>query len=194
MSRHLPSDVPEAVAATAASAPTGDAKEAGEPSLAAELLLLALKLAFVVGFVAMVFVFLFGVFQAPDESMDPAFREGDLVVYYRLQKDYAAGDVIVVNDGGTEEIRRVIAVAGDVVDFSEDGLMVNGYRQSEDRIYTDTLPFTEGITYPVTVGEGQVFVMGDNRPESKDSRLYGTVDIETGTEGEVMTVVRRRNF
>ena len=175
--------------------PVGPAPKAqGEPSLLAELVLLVLKLAFVVGFVAMVFVFLFGLYQAPDESMSPALREGDLVVYYRLQKDYAAGDVIVVVDGDELELRRVIAVAGDEVDFSEDGLMVNGYRQSEGAIYTGTLPVSAGITYPVTVGEGQVFVMGDNRPESQDSRIYGAVDIETGTEGEVMTVVRRRNF
>lgn len=166
----------------------------GEPPLFAELVLLVLKLAFVVGFVAMVFVFLFGLYQAPDESMSPALREGDLVVYYRLQKDYAAGDVIVVDDGDKLELRRVVAVGGDKVDFSQDGLVINGYRQSEDAIYTETLPFSAGITYPVTVGEGQVFVMGDNRPESQDSRIYGAVDIETGTEGEVMTVVRRRNF
>ena len=165
-----------------------------EPSLAAELVLLVLKVAFVLGFVAMVFVFLFGIVQQPDGSMDPALREGDLIVYYRLQKEYAAGDVIVVDDGDTKELRRVIAVAGDTVDFTSDGLVVNGYHQSEDRIYAETLPFTAGISYPITVGEGQVFVMGDNRTESKDSRLYGPVDIESGTEGKVMTVVRRRNF
>lgn len=169
-------------------------KAQGEPPLLAELVLLALKLAFVVGFVAMVFVFLFGLYQAPDESMSPALREGDLVVYYRLQKDYAAGDVIVVDDGDRLELRRVVAVAGDEVDFSQDGLVINGYRQSEGAIYTETLPFSAGITYPVTVGEGQVFVMGDNRPSSKDSRIYGPVDINTGTEGEAMTVIRRRNF
>lgn len=166
----------------------------GDSSLLAELALLGLKVVFVFGFVAMVLVFLFGLFQSPDESMMPAVREGDLIVYYRLQKSYAAGDLIVVNDGTQKEVRRVVAVAGDKVEFSEDGLVVNGYRQSEDKIYTQTLPFSQGITYPVTVQEGQVFVMGDNRPESKDSRLYGPVDIKSGTEGEVMTVVRRRNF
>jgi signal peptidase I len=148
----------------------------------------------VLGFVAMVFLFLFGVVQAPDESMRPAVREGDLVVYYRLQRDYAAGDLVVVDDGGEREVRRVVAVAGDEVDFSADGLVINGYLQSEQGIYAETEPFTGGVTYPVTVGEGQVFVMGDNRPSSKDSRLYGPVDVRSGTEGEAMTVIRRRNF
>lgn len=189
----MPQHLTGASASAEGAAGRADASSS-EPSLVAELVLLALKVAFVLGFVAMVFVFLFGILQQPDGSMDPALREGDLVVYYRLQKDYAAGDLIVVDDGEAKELRRVIAVAGDTVDFTDDGLVVNGYHQSEDRIYTETLPFTTGITYPVTLGDGQVFVMGDNRMESKDSRLYGPVDVASGTEGKVMTVVRRRNF
>lgn len=171
-----------------------EAQAGGEPSLLAELALLALKIAFVAGFAAMVLVFMFGLTIVPDESMSPMVREGDLIVYYRLQKQYSAGDLIIVNDGERKEVRRVIAVAGDEVDFSESGLMVNGYPQSEERIYVETLPFSEGITYPVKLGEGKVFVLGDNRPQSRDSRLYGLVDVESGTEGEVMTIIRRRNF
>lgn len=165
-----------------------------EQPLGTQLILLLLKVAMVLGFIAMVFLFLFGVVQVSDESMRPAVREGDLVVYYRLQKDYAAGDLVVVDDGDEQEVRRVIAVAGDTVDFTSDGLVINGYLQSESSIYAETEPFTGGITYPVTVGEGQVFVMGDNRPSSKDSRIYGPVDIQSGTEGEAMTIIRRRNF
>ena len=175
-------------------APPPGAPGEAEPSLPRQLVLLLLKVGMVLGFVAMVFLFLFGVVQAPDESMRPAVREGDLVVYYRLQRDYAAGDLVVVDDGGEREVRRVVAVAGDEVDFSADGLVINGYLQSEQGIYAETEPFTGGVTYPVTVGEGQVFVMGDNRPSSKDSRLYGPVDVRSGTEGEAMTVIRRRNF
>lgn len=172
----------------------GLGSSSSEPSLVAELVLLLLKIAFVFGFVFMVFVFMFGMFQVSDESMSPAMREGDLVVFYRLQKDYAAGDTIVVNDNGVKEVRRVVAVEGDRVNFNEDGLEINGYHQSEERIYTETLPFSTGITYPVKVKKGSVFVLGDNRPSSKDSRVYGLVDIQSGTEGKVMTIVRRRNF
>ena len=189
-----PAGEAEAGAGGAAEPEATAGSEDPDQPLAAQLLLLLLKVAMVLGFVAMVFLFLFGVTQAPDESMRPAVREGDLVVYYRLQRDYAAGDLVVVDDGGTREVRRVVAVAGDEVDFSADGLVINGYLQSEQGIYAETEPFAGGITYPVTVGEGQVFVMGDNRPSSKDSRIYGPVDINTGTEGEAMTVIRRRNF
>lgn len=181
-------------ASEALDVPASAPKGARGPTLVGEVLLLLLKVGFIAAFAAMVLVFLFGVMQVPDESMDPAVREGDLVMYYRLQKDYSAGDLVIVNDGERKEVRRVIAVAGDEVDFSEDGLMINGYRQAEDRIYTETLPFSGGITYPVTLEKGQVFVMGDNRDQSADSRLYGPVDIESGTEGEVITMVRRRNF
>lgn len=182
-----------ATGAQAAPEATEGSDDSDQP-LGTQLILLLLKVAMVLGFIAMVFLFLFGVVQVGDESMRPAVREGDLVVYYRLQKDYAAGDLIVVDDGDDEEVRRVIAVEGDEVDFSSDGLLINGYLQSETSIYAETEPFTDGITYPVTVGAGQVFVMGDNRPSSKDSRIYGPVDIDTGTEGEAMTIIRRRNF
>lgn len=192
-SRHAAAPVQEAQDPTPQGAQPRSASDDDQP-LGAQLVLLLLKVAMVVGFIAMVFLFLFGVVQAGDESMRPAVREGDLVVYYRLQKDYAAGDVIVVDDGDEKEVRRVIAVAGDEVDFTSDGLMINGYLQSEQGIYAETEPFTQGVTYPVTVGEGQVFVMGDNRPSSKDSRIYGPVDVQSGTEGKAMTIVRRRNF
>lgn len=168
--------------------------EPAETSLGSELLLLMIKLALVVGFIATAFFFIFGVFQMPDESMLPALREGDLVVYYHLQKDYKAGDVVVVEEEGKLACRRVVAVAGDTVDLTADGLVINGYLQSEEHIYTPTEPFKGGATFPVQVGQGQVFVLGDNRPQSKDSRWYGLVDIDTSTKGEVMTVVRRRNF
>ena len=89
-----------------------------------------------------------------DESMNPANRAGDLVIYDRITQEYHTGDVVVIKQDGGRQIRRVAAVSGDVVDVTEEGLSVNGYQQREADIYTETLPYKDGIDYPLTVGDG----------------------------------------
>lgn len=159
-----------------------------------EFLLLLLKIGLVAAFLLFMTTFLFGITQVRDTSMSPAVKEGDLVVYYRPQKNYVVNDAIVVDDKGKLQVRRVVAVAGDTVDISSDGgLIINGSTQIEDDIYTNTLPYKDGITFPVTVGEGEVFVLGDNRTTAEDSRIYGPVKI-SATKGRVMTVIRRRGI
>lgn len=167
---------------------------AGQTSPMTDLILLLFKIGLVAVFLLILTTFFFGITQARDESMDPAVKEGDLVIYYRPDKDYSSGDAIVVEYNGSLQVRRVVAVAGDTVDISSDGgLIVNGSTQIEDDIYTTTLPYTDGITFPVTVGDGEVFVLGDNRTSAQDSRVYGTVSVKA-TKGALMTVIRRRGF
>ena len=67
--------------------------------------------------------------------MYPNIKDGDLVVYYRLDKNYTARDLTVLDYQGSRQVRRVIAVAGDTVDITEDGLLVNGSPQQEPGIY-----------------------------------------------------------
>lgn len=52
---------------------------------------------------------------------------------------------------GEMQIRRIVAVSGDSVEITAEGLKVNGYLQQESGIYTETLPYTEGISFPLTV-------------------------------------------
>lgn len=125
--------------------------------------------------------------------MSPAFKDGDLAVYYRLQKEFQPSDTVVLEKDGEVQVRRILAVAGDEVNLTEDGLEINGYLQQESEIYTETLPYTEGITFPVTVGEDEYFVLGDHRTNAKDSRIYGTVKKEE-IKGSVITLLRRRGF
>lgn len=158
-----------------------------------ELFFLLLKIAILAGMVAAAFTFVFGILRCSGNAMNPAVRDGDLVFYYRLEQEYRASDVAVVEKDGEFRILRIIAAAGDEVDITEEGLNVNGYLQQEPEIYKETLPYVEGISFPVTVGENEYFVLGDNRTNAKDSRMFGCIR-QDEIKGIVMTILRRRNF
>lgn len=162
-------------------------------SLKSDILYLAAKIATLAIVIIVMFTVVFGFVRVGDMSMKPAVMEGDLVVYYRMQKNYMAGDLVVVSINGKDQVRRVVAVAGETVDISEDGLRVNGNLQQESYIYTETNAFTEGISFPVTLSDGEIFVLGDKRDISEDGRIYGAVAVKA-TKGKVITIMRRRNF
>lgn len=108
-----------------------------------------------------------------------------------MQKEFQPLDVVVIEKDGETQIRRVVAKSGDSVEITEDGLKINGYLQQETEIYTETLPYTEGIAFPITLGENEYFVLGDNRSNAKDSRIYGAVKKEE-IKGTVITLLRHR--
>jgi len=172
------------------------AKERGdpsmEPSLLKELMFLFAKIAAIIFAFVLVFTLMFGLCRNPDASMDPAVRDGDLVMFYRLDKDYMAQDTLVLEFEGQKQVRRVIAVAGDTVDITEEGLLVNGALQQEKEICSATKRYEEGVEFPYIVGEGEVFVLGDRRDNASDSRIYGTVK-NKDTLGKVMLILRWRN-
>ena len=162
-------------------------------TLLAETLFLLGKIVAVVVVFVLVFTFLYGLHRNVDPAMNPVIRDGDLVIFYRLDKTYAVGDPLLLEYEGQRQVRRVVATAGDTVDITEDGLMINGALQQEPEIYQETQQYAEGVAFPLTVGEGQVFVLGDARENAADSRIYGGVDI-TDTLGKVITILRRRNI
>ena len=79
------------------------------------------------------------------------------------------------------------------MEITEEGLFLNGYRQQESDITTATLPYEEGIRYPVTLETGEYFVLADRRTNAVDSRLYGVVT-EQEIKGTVIALLRRRGF
>lgn len=164
-----------------------------DTSLIVDIGYLLLKIAIAAGVPALLFTFVFGIFRNEGIAMTPAAKDGDLVIFYRLDKRYTASDAIVLEWKGKRQIRRVAAAAGDTVDITEDGLMINGALQQEAEIYEKTRRYEEGIDFPVTVKEGQVFVLGDGRENSTDSRIYGPVEIED-TLGKVISLIRRRGI
>ena len=164
------------------------------PSVWKDLMSLFIKIGLITLVFLMLFTFLLGIIRYEEPSMTPAIKDGDLVIFYRYtQSGYLPQDVVVVNYGGQDQVRRVVATEGDTVDITEDGLLVNGALQQELGIYQKTERYEEGVDFPLTVPGGRVFVLGDSREGATDSRIYGPVEISE-TKGKVMTVIRRRGF
>lgn len=90
------------------------------------------------------------------------------------------GDVIVFNPPVTSDkpyIKRVIGLPGDTVEIKDGGVWVNGIELDEEYLHGDTTDCQPRACDPVVVPEGSVFVLGDNRAHSSDSRYFGTVEI-----------------
>jgi len=134
--------------------------------------------------IMLLFTFVIRLIGVDGHSMVPTLQDGDrvLVLNDPLCGGYEPGDIVVLRKESflpTPIVKRVIAVEGQVVDidFLSGVVYVDGQRLHED--YVSELTFTEeGTEFPLTVPEGCVFVMGDNRNHSTDSRdvRLGTVD------------------
>jgi len=164
-----------------------------DPSVGREFTALAIKIGAIAGIALLLFTFVYGFHYNRDPSMNPSVKDGDLMIFYRWEKKYHAGDLVLVTFQGQRQVRRVVAAAGDMVDITEDGLLVNGALQQEPDIYQKTQRYADGISFPLTLGEGQLFVLGDARENAADSRIYGPVNIKD-TQGSVITNLRRRNL
>lgn len=164
-----------------------------ETTLGEDIFQLLLKIVLIILAVILVFTFMYGMARINDVSMKPAIKDGDLVMYYRLDKRFVSGDIAVFKKDGRTTTGRVVAVAGDTVDITKDGLMINGVTQISQDIYFDTTQFQNGVDFPITVGEGQIFVLGDNRPEASDSRIYGCINIKD-VKGKAIAVIRTRGL
>lgn len=125
-------------------------------------------------------------------GMFPAMKDGDLIIAYRLQRDYAKNDVVVFERDGIQEVGRIIACENDVVAIDENGtLRVNGTVQTGEIMYPTYIK--DGLKYPYEVPEGHVFIMGDYRTNTVDSRDYGSVS-NKNLKAKIITILRRRGL
>ena len=131
----------------------------------------------------LVFVFVVRIMDVHGTSMVPTLQNGDKVLVSGLLYEPARGDIVVFKKDGYDDnkalVKRVVAVEGDVVniDFERGIVYVNGEPAEED--YIDVLTTTKiDFIGPQTVPENCLFVMGDNRNASTDSRdkRIGMVD------------------
>lgn len=157
------------------------------------LLKLAIKIVSICLVIAFVFTFIFGMYRVNDTSMVPNISPGDMILFYRLDKDFVVGETVVYSYKKENKIGRIVAMPGDVVNIDEKGLVVNNSHQYEPKIYKETLPFTDGIKYPVKLKENEIFLLADNRDKSVDSRLFGPVE-KKYIKGKIFTLLRRRGI
>ena len=110
------------------------------------------------------------------DSMEPTLHSGDLVLYLRVGQKYERGDVVSVRiPSGEYYVKRIIAMEGDTIDLRDGCVYLNGELLEEPYIMGETLEQAGTIRYPFRLQRGQIFVMGDNREVSMDSRSFGVV-------------------
>ena len=149
-------------------------------------------------------------FRIPSASMLPTLQLGDYVLINKLRygvrlpwrerwlvryADPRPGDVIVFanpHDQAADYVKRVIAVAGDVVEIRNKQVFVNGVAHDVPSAYFTQRAHVQSTGPrdnfgPARVPPGQVFVLGDNRDQSIDSRHWGFVDVND-VEGKALLI------
>ena len=136
-------------------------------------------------FCVLIFVFVARVIDVVGHSMVPTLQDGDKIVITRLTGDYERGDIVVLRkDTFREEpiVKRVIALAGQTIDIDFENGIVYVDGEALDEPYVNELTYDredfDSYEHPLVIPEGCVFVMGDNRNNSTDSRreTIGCVD------------------
>ena len=163
---------------------------------------------FIEGIIAAVLIallittFVVKMYKIPSRSMVPTLLVGDQLVvnkfiygikipYFRNTilsiTDPQRGDIVVFiypQDRSLDFIKRVIGIGGDTIEIQDKKIFINGKLFTDNiGIYSDKMIYPRSLQPrdnfgPVTVPQGSLFVMGDNRDESMDSRFWGFVDLK----------------
>ena len=147
-----------------------------------------LKVIIITVIVTFVFLQFVQISRVHGTSMENTYHEGHIVlvnkIFYKRDQPQRNDIVIVDYRSGDEEtyiIKRVIGVGGDHIDIKDNTVYVNN--QQIDEIYIKEAMFTEDLS--LDIPEGKIFVMGDNRNSSLDSRKLGVFDFEDDVIGKV---------
>ena len=117
----------------------------------------------------MLFGVVFGLYIQPDAAMHPHLKPGDLLLFYRLPRSCTAGKVVVFTKDGQRRTGRVAARGG------------------------ETPKYDSNVTYPLTLADGEYFILCDARAGARDSRWFGPVQAGE-IQGRVIAVLRRNGI
>ena len=154
---------------------------------------IVIMVALVIAITILLRLFVFIPYEIPSGSMEETIRTGDMVFsekisYYMRSPEY--GDIVTFKDpevAGRVLIKRVIATEGQVVDLVDGKVYVDGVALDEPYTgYRPSYPLYRTangveVSFPYTVPEDEIWVMGDNRTSSQDSRYFGSVKLSSVT-------------
>ncbi len=146
-------------------------------------------------FLTLFFTRIVGVTCAAGNDMYPAVRDGDLLFYFRLGH-WKTGDAVVYETEEGLRVGRIEGVSGTCIEAAADGqLTFDGVCRPADGqrglYYRTTVREGDLPQYPLTPGEKQFFLLGDQREVAEDSRRFGLVE-EPEIRGILFIVIRRR--
>ena len=132
--------------------------------------------------VGIIFTFFFKISVVSGESMENTLHNGDNLIISSITPEIEYGDVVVISQpNGYEEvlIKRVVEVGGQVVEFDRHtGKTIVDGKILDEPYIKEEAKYTYGMTRKYVVPQGKIFVMGDNRNHSADSRdsMVGLID------------------
>lgn len=154
----------------------------------------ALPIVLVIAIAAVILVRMYVVepYIIPSESMDPTIEVGDMVLGEKVSlksETPKRGDIVFFKNPDPDSahgvlVKRVVAVGGQTVDLRYGKVYIDGVEEKGGHAHGMSMPLEEryletDVSFPYTVPEGYIWVMGDNRENSLDSRSFGAIPIDT---------------
>ena len=140
----------------------------------------------------------FMITQCHGQNMFPAMKDGDLCIIFRtklmnmVEEKLSAGDIVAYQIEGERHFGRVVAIPGDTLQIDTGGsITVNGVTENGEILFPT---YTRGDLLNIEfIQSGTVYVLGDYRTQTTDSRDYGAIPLAQ-IEGKVISILRRRGL